>query len=130
MEMMPTQVTSSPARVRQVWWLLKLTYGILPIVAGLDKFFNFLVPWEKYFNPKFLALLPVGVTHAVYAVGIIEIVAGLLVLSRFTRIGAYVVTLWLLLIAANLVSLGMYYDVAVRDVVLAVGAWALAMLSV
>jgi hypothetical protein len=111
------------------WWTLKLTYGLVPIVAGLDKFTHVLVDWNKYLSPYAERILPVSGGTFMQIVGVIEIIAGLLVLSRFTRLGAYVVSAWLVGIAINLLTTGMYFDIAVRDVVMAVGAFALGALS-
>ncbi len=107
--------------------LLHYTYGLLPIVAGLDKFFNYIVHWEKYLNPAIPShfhTTPLMVNHVV---GIIEILAGLLVLWK-PKIGGIVVSLWLVLIAFDLISMR-FYDIAIRDLAMAVGAYALALLS-
>ena len=111
------------------FWMLRLTYGLVPIVAGLDKFTNFLTDWTQYLSPYAERFLPVSGQQFMYAVGVIEIIAGLLVLSRFYRFGAYLVSAWLVGIAINLVTTGQYYDIAVRDLVMAVGAFALAKLA-
>jgi uncharacterized membrane protein YphA (DoxX/SURF4 family) len=116
-------------RVRSVWWLLRVVFGVVPIVAGLDKFLYLLADWDAYLGPFARALLPVAAPTFMKAVGVVEIVAGALVLSRFTRIGAYVVSAWLVAIAFQLVTSGRYLDVAVRDLVMATGAFALARLS-
>jgi uncharacterized membrane protein YphA (DoxX/SURF4 family) len=116
-------------RLETPFWMLRLTYGLVPIVAGLDKFTHFLVDWTQYLSPYAERILPVTGQQFMYAVGVIEIVAGLLVLSRFTRFGAYLVSAWLAAIAINLVTTGQYYDIAVRDLVMAVGAFALAKLA-
>lgn len=108
--------------------ILKYTYGIVPIVAGLDKFTNLLTRWEDYLSPSIIKMLPVGETTFMHIVGIIEIVAGILVLLR-PRIGGYVVMAWLTLIALTLIIGGHYFDVAVRDLVMAIGAYCLAKLS-
>jgi uncharacterized membrane protein HdeD (DUF308 family) len=105
-------------------WLL---YGIVPIVAGADKFVGLLANWEGYIAPAFREMLPVSPTTFMHAVGIIEIVAGILVFA-VPRVGAWVVTAWLLSIAGNLV-VGGFFDIAVRDVGLAVGAGVLGRLA-
>ncbi len=115
-------------QVETTWSTLKVTYGLVPIIAGLDKFTNFLVDWKQYASPL-LSHLPIPTSMFMMAVGVIEIFAGGLVLSRHTRLGAYVVSAWLVAIALNLVSTGHYFDVAVRDLVMAVGAFSLAKLS-
>lgn len=110
------------------WRLLRYTYGLVPIVAGLDKFANVLVSWGDYLNPLLVDLLPVAPTTFMWLVGVIEIAAGVAVLTRWTREAAYVVAFWLVLVAVNLVVAGQF-DVAVRDVVMAIGALALARLT-
>jgi uncharacterized membrane protein YphA (DoxX/SURF4 family) len=114
-------------RLNQSWWALKLAFGLVPIVAGLDKFFNLLTDWTQYLSPLIARMVPA--TAFMQAVGVIEIVAGILVLSKLTRLGAYVVAAWLVGIAVNLLTTGHFLDVAVRDVVMAVGAFTLARLS-
>lgn len=114
--------------LHDTWRLLRYTYALVPIVAGLDKFANLLVNWGDYLNPVLVDLLPVAPTTFMWLVGLIEIAAGVAVLTRWTREAAYVVALWLVLIAVNLVVAGQF-DVAVRDVVMAIGAVALARLT-
>lgn len=111
------------------WWTLRLAFGVVPIVAGLDKFTNLLANWVDYLSPLALRVLPVSGQTFMYAVGIIEIAAGILVLSKFTRVGAYVVSAWLVAIALNLVTTGHYFDIAVRDLVMAVSAFTLAKMT-
>lgn len=124
---------TAPARERTsslvtVWSVLKFTFGIVPIVAGADKFANFLVHWEIYLNPVIARLVPVSPRILMSAVGAIEIIAGILVLTR-PRTGAFIVAAWLAAIALSLIASGHYLDVAVRDLVMAIGAWSLATLS-
>jgi len=114
------------AKVRQ---LLKYTYGIVPIVAGIDKFTNVLTDWKEYIAPSIAEHLPFSPATFMSIVGVIEIVAGLIVLIR-PWIGGYIVMIWLIAIALNLLIGGHYYDVAVRDLVMAIGACSLAKLSV
>jgi len=116
-------------RIDTSWWTLRLTYGLVPIVAGLDKFANLLTDWPKYLSPVAVKMLPVAPQTFMYVVGVIEIVAGVIVLSKLTRFGAYLVSAWLVAIALNLVTTGQYFDVAVRDLVMAVGAFCLARLT-
>ena len=108
--------------------ILQYTYGIVPIVAGADKFANLLTRWEDYLSPSLIEILPISAGAFMHIVGIIEIAAGTLVLLR-PRIGGYVVMAWLILIALTLISGGHYFDVAVRDLVMAIGAYCLAKLS-
>lgn len=114
-------------KTENVLKLLKYTYGLVPIVAGLDKFTNILATWKDYLSPSITSMLPVNPATFISIVGVIEIVAGILVLLR-PRIGGFVVMAWLVLIAATLVF-GGHPDIAVRDLVMAVGAFALAQLA-
>jgi uncharacterized membrane protein YphA (DoxX/SURF4 family) len=123
---MPT--TQSSPSLESLYRPLWLTYGLVPLLAGLDKFFNLLTDWTKYVSPVVAHLLPVSTQTFMYAVGIIEIVVGLLVLTRWTRIGAWIAAAWLVLIAGNLVTMGLF-DIAVRDLAMAVGAYTLARLA-
>jgi hypothetical protein len=107
---------------------LWLTYGLVPLLAGLDKFLNLLTDWPKYLAPWMANLLPVSAQTFMYAVGIIEIAVGLMVLTRWTRLGAWIAAAWLVLIALNLVTMGLF-DIAVRDLSMAVGAYTLARLA-
>jgi uncharacterized membrane protein YphA (DoxX/SURF4 family) len=108
--------------------LLKLTYTIVPIVAGADKFTNLLTNWEEYLNPFLAGMLPFDSKVFMMIVGIIEIIAGILVFIK-PRIGAYIVFAWLVLIALNLITSGKYLDIAVRDLVMAIGAYSLAKIT-
>jgi uncharacterized membrane protein YphA (DoxX/SURF4 family) len=117
-------------RTESAFWALKLTFGLVPIVAGLDKFTHLLTDWNAYLSPLLAGLLPVAVGTFMKLVGLIEIAAGLLVLSpRTTRLGAYVVAAWLVAIALNLLTTGRFLDVAVRDLVMAVASFSLAKLT-
>ena len=116
-------------RLNTTWWALRVLFGFVPIAAGLDKFFNLLNNWEMYLNPLAIKVIPVSPATFMHIVGVIEIIAGVVVLSKLTRIGAYVVTLWLIAIALNLLTMGKFLDVAVRDLGLAVAAFSLAQLT-
>ena len=108
---------------------MKIVFGLVPIVAGLDKFTNILVHWDKYLSPAFAKMIPMRPTTFMYVVGIIEIVAGIgVLLTPWTRVFAWIVGLWLIGIALDLVMAG-YYDIAVRDVVMAISAFCLARLT-
>lgn len=117
------------ATLKQLQQTLKLTYGLVPIVAGLDKFTDLLTHWENYLGANIKAMLPMDAMAFMRVVGVIEVVAGILVLLR-PAIGAYVVMCWLIAIALVLVAGGNYYDVAVRDLVMAIGAFTLAQLTI
>ncbi|MFB0494724.1 hypothetical protein ABID99_000961 [Mucilaginibacter sp. OAE612] len=108
--------------------LLKFTYGLVPVVAGADKFTNLLTDWSHYLNPTIKTMLPFSEHVFMMIVGVIEIVAGILVLLNPQK-GAYLVSAWLVLIALSLLASGTYLDVAVRDIVMAIGAFSLAKLS-
>jgi uncharacterized membrane protein YphA (DoxX/SURF4 family) len=116
-------------RVHSVQQILRVLFGVVPIVAGADKFFNLLTHWGQYVNPTLARMLPFSITAFMHIVGIIEIAAGLIVLSRFTMFGAYLVSAWLALIAISLLASGHYLDVAVRDLVMSASAYSLATLS-
>jgi len=108
--------------------VLKYTFGLVPIIAGLDKFTNILTDWSQYISSGFSEILPFEIGTFMMIVGVIEIVAGILVFLK-PKIGAYVVMGWLVAIALTLVFSGRFIDVAVRDLVMAVGAFSLAKLS-
>ena len=108
--------------------ILKWTYGLVPIVAGADKFMHILTDWDKYLAPAIANMLPFSASSFMSMVGIIEIIAGVLVLIK-PKIGSLVVALWLTGIALNLLLTGQYFDVAVRDIVMAIGAFSLYLLS-
>src|SRR5258707_15832877 len=115
-------------KVRAIQVFKKFTYGIVPIVAGTDKFTNLLTTWQEYLNPTLAGMLPVSSATFMMIVGVIEIVAGILVLIKPLQ-GALVVCAWLVLIALSLLISGKFLDVAVRDLVMAVGAFVLFTLS-
>lgn len=116
-------------RLNASWWALRIGVGVGPIIAGVDKYFNKLTDWGMYLSPLATKFIPVSATTFMHTVGIIEVIAGLVVLSKWTKIGSYIVMLWLLSIVVNLLTTGMFYDLAVRDVEIAVGAFALSQLS-
>lgn len=118
------------SKINNTWWMLKVTYGLVPIVLGIDKLgIGFITSWTKYVAPQIAALLPISVPHFVYLVGIIEIIAGLIVLSHWTKWGAYIVIAWLGVIVVNLLMIGGLVDIAARDIVIAIGAIALVQLT-
>ena len=115
-------------RIDSLYRRLWLTYGLVPLLAGLDKFFGILADWEAYLSPLVSGLLPVSPQTFLGFVGVVAMAVGVLVLTRWTRLGALLAAGWLVLIALNLVAAGQL-DVAVRDLAMAVGAWTLARLS-
>jgi uncharacterized membrane protein HdeD (DUF308 family) len=112
----------------QAYLLLHIGFAALPVIAGIDKFFHWLANWDQYLAPLATEVLPVSGHTFMLAVGVIEIAAGLLVAFR-PRIGAYVVALWLWGIIVNLLIIPGFFDVALRDFGLSIGALALARLS-
>jgi hypothetical protein len=118
----------TPSGARQAFVLLRTVFTIAPIAFGLDKFFDILTNWQQYLAPWVNDLVPGTAHQAMLAVGVIEILAGVLVAVR-PAIGAYVVAAWLVGIIINLLSIGDYYDIALRDFGLLVAALALAMLA-
>lgn len=118
---------AAPTTVERVASILRWTYGLVPIVAGADKFAHILTDWNKYLAPVVTDIIPLTPTAFMSIVGVIEIIAGIIVLAR-PRIGALIVGCWLLAIVINLLLTGQYYDIAVRDTVMAIGAFCLYML--
>jgi hypothetical protein len=112
----------------QAFWILRIGFTVAPILFGIDKFTSLLVDWERYLAPQFSELLGVPAHTLMVLVGAIEIVAGLVVLVR-PRFGGYLVAAWLAGIIANLLLLGGYYDVALRDLGLMLAALSLARLA-
>jgi uncharacterized membrane protein YphA (DoxX/SURF4 family) len=112
----------------QAYALMRLTFVVAPIAFGLDKFFNVLVHWPKYLAPWINDIVPGSAQQFMYVVGGIEIVAGLAVLLK-PRYGAYLVAAWLAGIIVNLLSYSGYYDIALRDFGLMLGALTLARLA-
>jgi len=120
--------TAGARQAHQAFLLLRTVFTIAPILFGLDKFVGLLTDWEQYLAPWVNAIVPGNAHQAMLAVGVVEIVAGVLVAIR-PAIGGYVVAAWLLGIIVNLVSMGDYLDIALRDFGLLVGALALARLA-
>lgn len=112
----------------QVFNLLKYTFVIVPIVAGADKFTNLLTQWDQYINPSVANLLPFSPSVFMMVVGVIEMVAGVIVLKK-SEIGGYIVATWLTVIALSLLAGFNYVDIAVRDLVMAIAAFSMARLS-
>jgi hypothetical protein len=123
-----TDAGAAPAGARQAFLLLRTAFTVAPILFGLDKFTNLMTDWTGYLAPWIDDLVPGTAQQAMYAVGVTEVVAGLVV-AIAPRVGGLVVAAWLAGIIVNLVSLGDYYDVALRDVGLLAGAVALSRLA-
>jgi hypothetical protein len=116
-------------RLTPVYWALRIGFGGAAFLAGLDKFFNILAHWEGYLSPLVAGVVPLSSAAIMRAVGVIEMAVGLLVLAGITRVGGYVLAVWLVGIAVNLVTTGRFFDVAVRDVLMAIAAFGLARLT-
>ena len=123
----PTEVRGHRG-AQQAYRLLRTVFTIAPIAFGADKFVEWLTDWEHYLAPEINDIVPGSAHQAMLLVGVIEIAAGILV-ALLPRWGGYVVALWLAGIIVNLLLLGDYYDVALRDFGLLVGALALARLA-
>jgi uncharacterized membrane protein HdeD (DUF308 family) len=113
------------SKVNSARKILLWVFGLIPILAGLDKFFNLLTDWEKYLGPL-KEYLPIPAHTFMMIVGVIEIIAGVLVFS-IPKVGAYIVAAWLFCISIVLIF-GMYYDIAVRDLAMALSAFCLGQL--
>jgi uncharacterized membrane protein YphA (DoxX/SURF4 family) len=132
----PREATASPALVErlrrdpayQAFLLLRVAFTVAPILFGLDKFFNVLVDWEIYLAPWINDIVPGGASTAMHLVGIVEIAAGVLVALK-PRYGAYVVAAWLAGIVLDLLTYSGYYDIALRDFGLMLGALTLGRLA-
>jgi uncharacterized membrane protein YphA (DoxX/SURF4 family) len=112
----------------QAFWALRIGFAAVPILMGVDKFFDVMVNWEMYLAPWINDIVPGNATDAMHIVGVIEIVAGIAVLIK-PRYAAYLVAAWLAGIVVNLLTYSGYYDIALRDFALMVGALTLARLA-
>ena len=116
-------------KLNLAWWTLRIGLGFGPFLAGLDKFFNRLTNWDMYLNPAIPQMLHIAPVTLMHLVGVVEMVAGVLVFTKWTRYAAYVVAGWLVAISASLATQGLFLDIAVRDLELALGAFVLAKLT-
>ena len=117
------------SRLDRAWWALRIGLGVGPFLAGLDKYFNLLTDWTMYTSPLVLKVLPFSGRTFMHIVGVIEMIVGLAILTKWTRLGSYVASAWLVAIAINLGSTGMFLDVAVRDLEMALAAFVLARMT-
>jgi len=122
-------MTDFDNRLNVGWWALRIGLGVGPIITGIDKYFNKLADWGMYLSPLATKVVPVSASTFMHVIGVVEIIAGLIVLSRWTKLGSYIVMFWLIGIAINLLTTGMFYDLAMRDVEIAIGAFALSQLT-
>lgn len=113
----------------QAFLLLRTVFSVAPVLFGLDKFTNLLVDWPDYLAPWLNDIVPGDAQQAMYAVGVIEIVAGIVV-ATLPRYGGLLVAAWLAGIIINLLTIPDYYDIALRDFALLVAALALSRLAV
>jgi hypothetical protein len=109
--------------------LLRVGFGATAIVAGADKFFNVLTDWTMYLSPLAEALSPVSAQASMQIAGLVEVLVGIALLTRWVRPASYILAAWLGAIALNLLLTGDYFDIAARDVVLALAAYTLAKLT-
>ena len=118
------QAHTATSQANRVASILRWTYGLVPIVAGADKFTHLLTDWDKYLAPVVADIIPLQPHTFMLIVGVIEIIAGIIVLVR-PKVGSLIVGFWLLGIVINLLLTGQYFDIAVRDAVMAIGAFCL-----
>src|SRR5258705_12596198 len=111
----------SMEKINSPYWALRIAFGAVPFLAGLDKFFNILTHWDKYLSPLAQHFLPVSATTFMHFAGIIEMIVGLAILTRWTRLGSYIAAVWLVGIALNLHAAGLH-PVALSGFCLARGA--------
>jgi len=111
------------------WWSLRIAFFLGPLLAGLDKFFHRLTNWDQYLSPMAQRALGSHSHQFMLAAGAVEVIVALMVITSWTRVGAYLASIWLLLMAINLVMCGQYFDIALRDIALCLGAFGLAKLT-
>src|SRR6185369_5584411 len=101
-------------KFNSLWTISRYVYGLVPIIIGADKFTNYIVDWSIYVSPFAASYFPIN--YIVLTVGVIEIVAGLLILTKYPRFGAYLTAAWIGVVIANLFMIGGIYDIILRDV--------------
>ncbi len=122
-------MTASERNLNGAWWALRVGLGLGILLAGADKFFDVLATWSMYLSPLAERLLPVSGEAFLRAVGVVEIALGVAILTRWTRLGAYAMAAWLVGIAVNLAFAAHFWDLVVRDLEVALSAFALARLT-
>jgi uncharacterized membrane protein YphA (DoxX/SURF4 family) len=115
--------------LNSAWWALRIGLGLAAFLAGLDKFFNLLAAWPTYLNPLATRIVPLSPATFMHVIGVVKMIVGVTILTRWTRLGAYVAMVWLACIALSLVTMGTFVDVAVRDLEMAIAAYTLAKLT-
>jgi hypothetical protein len=116
-------------RLNTPWWALRAGLGAAAFLAGLDKFFNLLADWPAYLSPLTAPILPMTPSSFMHIIGVVEMIVGAVILAGYTQLGGYVAAVWLIGIAVNLLTTGRYFDIAVRDVAMAIAAFTLARLT-
>src|SRR5712691_12058165 len=96
-------------RLHSAFWALRIGLGLGAFLAGLDKFFNVLTDWSMYLSPLVTRFVPISASTFMHIVGVVEMIVGLIVLAGLTRLGGYVLMLWLIAISINLITTGLYY---------------------
>lgn len=119
----------SDKRLDTPYWALRIAFGVVPVVAGIDKFTNLLVDWRIYISPFFARLLPLSPEAFMRVAGVVEVAVGVTILAGFTRFGGYAAAAWLAAIVVNLLTSGAHLDVAARDAVMVIAAWTLGRLT-
>lgn len=122
-------MTAAEEKLNGVFWLLRVGLGLGALLAGVDKFFDLLTTWSMYLSPLAERLLPVSPEVFLRAVGVVEIGVGVLLLTRWPRLGAYAMAAWLVGIAVNLALAGHFWDLVVRDLEIALSAFSLARIA-
>jgi hypothetical protein len=122
-------MSETDRKLDQAWMLLRAGFIVVPVAAGLDKFFHLIADWGMYLSPVVERLLPLSPDLFLKIAGVVEIAVGVLMATRYTRLAAYLAAAWLAAIAVNLVTSGLFYDIAVRDLALALAAFVLAKLT-
>lgn len=115
--------------VNTAWWSLRIAFFLGPFVAGLDKFVHRLTNWDQYLSPMSLRMLGSHSHQFMLAAGVVEIIVALMIITSWTRLGAYLASIWLMLFAINLFMTGQYFDIALRDIGLCLSAFGLARLT-
>ncbi len=118
--------TQSANKLSFLFNLLKITYGMFLIIVGIDKFFDLIVNWIHYVHPNILVFIPYR--SLIVAVALLEIFLGLLILLPKVKLGYYAAIVWMVVVIIDLLALG-YYDIAARDVLIALGLFTLALLA-
>jgi len=111
------------------YWALRLALGLVPLIAGIDKFLNYMVDWSRYLNRNILDVIPINASSFLHIVGAWEIIIGLAVLLGATRSFGYIAMLWFWAVTIDLLSIGRYFDLALFEAGLSLGAFSLARLT-